>query len=58
MAVTVSKKGGVIIPKGVRNGITSISGDMVEFVDLVESVTLVRLPEDPLAAPHGYPQGR
>jgi AbrB family looped-hinge helix DNA binding protein len=57
MAVKVSNKGGVIIPKGVRQRHNIHPGDKMEFVELGGSVSLVRLPADPLAALHGYLKG-
>ncbi len=57
MAVKVSKKGGIIIPKGVRQRHNIRPGDKMEFVELGGSVSLVRLPEDPIAAGLGILKG-
>jgi AbrB family looped-hinge helix DNA binding protein len=57
MAVKVSKKGGIIIPKAMRQRHNIRSGDMVEFVDLSGNITIVRLPKDPLTAARGLLKG-
>lgn len=55
--VKVSKKGWVVIPKEIRERHNLHPGDRVQFVDLTGNITLIRVPEDPLASARGLLKG-
>lgn len=53
----VSKKGWVVIPREIREKYGIRPGDRVRFVDYAGSISLVRLPEDPIEYGFGLLKG-
>jgi AbrB family looped-hinge helix DNA binding protein len=54
---TVSKKGWVVIPKDVRERFGIKPGDQIEVVTVGGTITLIPVPDDPIAAGRGFLKG-
>lgn len=51
--MTISKKGWVVIPKALRQKYGLRAGDQVQIVDYGDGLSLVPVPDDPVAALRG-----
>ena len=51
--MTISEKGWVVIPKALRQKYGLRAGDRVQIVDYGDGLSLVPLPDDPVAALRG-----
>ena len=57
MASVVSKKGWVVIPRAIRERYGIKPGDRVELVAFGGTISLIPIPEDPIAAGLGLLKG-
>jgi AbrB family looped-hinge helix DNA binding protein len=57
MSVKISKKGQIVIPKEIREDSHLHPGDRVQVVKLAGRITIIPVPEDPIAAGLGILKG-
>jgi AbrB family looped-hinge helix DNA binding protein len=56
-AVTVSKKGWVVIPKEIRERFDIRPGDKIHILDVGGRIAIVKAHKDPIAAGYGFLKG-
>lgn len=56
-AIKISKKGWIVIPKEIRERNHLHPGDKVQVIDLAGRITVIPMPDDPIAAGLGMLKG-